>query len=89
MSGILNIWLSILISQMPPYLSTHSVSLVLFSQNPQCVDISAPLFDKDRQQILRVQTSEKHIPDTYSNQTLRSVSFTPEPVLLWSAGLPI
>ena len=53
MSEILNFWLSLLalISQMPPYLvfilvskSTHSVSFVLSSHNPQCFYISTPLF---------------------------------------------
>ena len=52
MSEISNFWLSVLISQVAPYLmfilvskSTHSVSLqlVLFSQNTQCFYISAPL----------------------------------------------
>ena len=50
MSEISNFWLSALISQVPPYLmfilvskSTHSVSLVLSSQNAQCFYISAPL----------------------------------------------
>ena len=43
MSKILNFWLSVLISQMPPYLmfilvskSTHNDSLVLSSQNAHC-----------------------------------------------------
>ena len=53
MSEISNFWLSILISQVAPYLmfilvskSTHPdpVSLVLSSQNAQCFYISAPLF---------------------------------------------
>ena len=50
MSEILNFWLFTLISQMPPYLmfllvskSTHPVSLVLSSQNAQCLYKSAPL----------------------------------------------
>ena len=52
MSEITNFWLSVLISQMAPYLmfilvskSTHPVSLVLFSQNAQCFYISAQLYD--------------------------------------------
>ena len=51
MSEISNFWLSVLISQIPPYLmfilvpkSTHPVSLVLSSQNAQCFYISAPLY---------------------------------------------
>ena len=50
MSEISNFWLSVLISQVAPYLmfilvskSTHPVSLVLSSQNAQCFYISAPL----------------------------------------------
>ena len=49
MSEILNFWLSVLISQIPPDLmfilvseSTHPVSLVLSSQNAQCFYIYAP-----------------------------------------------
>ena len=52
MSEISNFWLSVLISQVDPYLmfilvskSTHPVSLVLSSQNAQCFYISAPLKD--------------------------------------------
>ena len=51
MSEISNFWLSVLISQMPPYLmfilaskSTHPVSVVLSSQNAQCFYISAQLW---------------------------------------------
>ena len=50
MSEISNVWLSVLISKVAPYLmfilvsrSTHPVSLVLSSQNAQCFYISAPL----------------------------------------------
>ena len=50
MSEISNFWLSVLISQVAPYLmfilgskSTHPVSLVLASQNAQCFYISTPL----------------------------------------------
>ena len=50
MSEISNFWLSVLISQVAPYLmfilvskSTHPVSLVLSSQNAQCFYISVPL----------------------------------------------
>ena len=50
MSEISNFWLSVLISQVAPYLmfilvskSTNPVSLVLSSQNAQCFYISAPL----------------------------------------------
>ena len=50
MSEISNFWLSVLISQVAPYLmfilvskSAHPVSLVLSSQNPECFYISAPL----------------------------------------------
>ena len=51
MSEISNFWLSVLISQMPPYLmfilaskSTHPVSVVLSSQNAQCFYMSAQLW---------------------------------------------
>ena len=50
MSEISNFWLSVLISQVAPYLmfilvskSIHPVSSVLSSQNAQCFYISAPL----------------------------------------------
>ena len=50
MSEISNFWLSVLISQVAPYLMfilvskfTHPVSLVLSSQNAQCFYTSAPL----------------------------------------------
>ena len=50
MSKISNFWLSVLISQVAPYLmfilvskSTHAVGLVLSSQNAQCFYISASL----------------------------------------------
>ena len=50
MSKISNVWLSVLISQVAPYLmfilvskSTHPVSLVLSSQSAHCFYISAPL----------------------------------------------
>ena len=50
MSEIQNFWLLALISQMPPYLifilvskSTHTVNMVLSSQNAQYFHLSAPL----------------------------------------------
>ena len=52
-SEISNFLLSLLISQVAPYLmfvlvskSTHPVSLVLSSQNAQCFYITAPLFEE-------------------------------------------
>ena len=52
-SEISNFLLSLLISQVAPYLlfvlvskSTHPVSLVLSSQNAQCFYIAAPLFEE-------------------------------------------
>ena len=52
-SEMSNFLLSLLISQVAPYLmfvlvskSTHPVSLVLSSQNAQCFYITAPLFEE-------------------------------------------
>ena len=71
MSEISDFWLSVLISQIPPYLmfilvskSTHPVSLVLSSQNAQCFYISAPLQGQDLMISKQIKLKYKH---TYEN----------------------
>ena len=71
MSEISDFWLSVLISQVAPYLmfilvskSTHPASLVLSSQNAQCFYISAPLQGQDLMMSKQIKLKYKH---TYEN----------------------